>query len=339
MTERKTSRRQLLLIIGTLLFCPAAGASTSTSLSLLIKRSVVSKTKSQLNNNQSLSSSSFALLQNGDHNDDLLKQLEVLRGGDSKNAQEVASSSRDKNNNNNNNAVIRNTITATGLICITTLTYLHWGTIKTFFNREKFRTTIIQTLNDVASQGHRGLLLYTIGFVFWECCGLPTSVVETAAGMAFGFHKGLLGSFIGKTCGSILAFTLGRTLLSDVVGRKMDENETFGLIQEGVQKKPFQSALILRYSPFPQLIKNFALSITKPVTFPIFILAISIHGFPFSLLWAALGHDSSMRLRASEMGESMTTNVVLNSILVFVTIFGFVVSPAITGWWLTDLRK
>ena len=329
MTERKTTRRQLLLIIiGTLFFCPEAGASTS-SLSLL-KRSVVSKTKSQLNNNQS----SFALLQNDDHHDDLLKQLEVLRGGDSKNA-----SSRDSSNNNNNNVVIRNTITATGLICITTLTYLHWGTIKTLFNREKFRTAIIQTLNDVASQGHRGLLLYTIGFVFWECCGLPTSVVETAAGMAFGFHKGLLGSFIGKTCGSILAFTLGRTLLSDVVGRKMDENETFGLIQEGVQKKPFQSALILRYSPFPQLIKNFALSITKPVTFPIFIVAISIHGFPFSLLWAALGHDSSMRLRASEMGESMTTNVVLNSILVFVTIFGFVVSPAITGWWLADLRK
>ena len=327
MTERKTTRRQLLpIIIGILFFCPAAAGASASSLSLL-KRSVVSKT-----NNQSLSSSSsFALLQNDDHHDDLLKQLEVLRGGDSKNA-----SSRDKNNNN---VVIRNTITATGLICITTLTYLHWGTIKTFFNREKFRTSIIQTLNDVASQGNRGLLLYTIGFVFWECCGLPTSVVETAAGMAFGFHKGLLGSFIGKTCGSILAFTLGRTLLSDVVGRKMDENETFGLIQEGVQKKPFQSALILRYSPFPQLIKNFALSITKPVTFPIFILAILIHGFPFSLLWAALGHDSSMRLRASEMGESMTTNVVLNSILVFVTIFGFVVSPAITGWWLADLRK
>ncbi len=334
MTERKTTRRQLLLIIG-ILFCPAAGASTSLS---LLKRSVVSKTKSQLNNNQSLSSS-FALLQNDDHHDDLLKQLEVLRGGDTKNSQELASSSRDKNSNNNNNVVIRNTITATGLICITTLTYLHRGTIKTFFDREKFRTAIIQTLNDVASQGHRGLLLYTIGFVFWECCGLPTSVVETAAGMAFGFQKGLLGSFIGKTCGSILAFTLGRTLLSDVVGKKMDENETFGLIQEGVQKKPFQSALILRYSPFPQLIKNFALSITKPITFPIFIVAISIHGFPFSLLWAALGHDSSMRLRASEMGESMTTNVVLNSILVFVTIFGFVVSPAITAGWLADLRK
>lgn len=335
MTERKTTRRQLLPIIIGILFCPAAGASTS-SLSLL-KRSLVSKTKSQLNNNQSLSLSSsslFALLQNDDHHDDLLKQLEVLRGGDSKNA-----SSRGDSNNNNNNVVIRNTITATGLICITTLTYLHWGTIKTFFNREKFRTSIIQTLNDVASQGNRGLLLYTIGFVFWECCGLPTSVVETAAGMAFGFHKGLLGSFIGKTCGSILAFTLGRTLLSDVVGKKMDENEMFGLIERGIEAKPFQSALILRYSPFPQLIKNFALSITKPVTFPIFILAISIHGFPFSLLWAALGHDSSMRLRASEMGESMTTNVVLNSILVFVTIFGFVVSPAITGWWLADLRK
>lgn len=168
---------------------------------------------------------------------------------------------------------------------------------------------------------------------------LPTSVVETAAAAAFGFKGGLIGSFVGKTCGSILAFTLGRTLLSNVVGEKMEENDVFGLVERGVQRHPVKSSLIVRYSPFPQLIKNFALSLTKPVTFPIFLLAICIHGFPFSLLWAALGNDSSMRLRASEMGESMAANVVLNSLLVFVTVFGFVVSPAITGWWLADLRN
>jgi len=39
------------------------------------------------------------------------------------------------------------------------------------------------------------------------------------------------------------------------------------------------------------------------------------------------------------MGETMAANVVLNSLLIFVTVFGFVVSPAITGWWLADLRK
>ena len=95
----------------------------------------------------------------------------------------------------------------------------------------------------------------------------------------------------------------------------------------------------MRYSPFPQLIKNFGLSMTEPVTLGIFLLAIVVHGFPFSVLWATLGHDSSLRLRAEEAGESLDVNWALNAALVFVTVFGFVVSPLVTGWWIAGLRK
>jgi len=213
------------------------------------------------------------------------------------------------------------------------------STLSTFFDKERFRSAIINNLNNIASKGNIGLFIYTFGFIFYETCGMPTSVVETCAGMAFGFKNGLMCSFIGKTCGSILAFTLGRTLLSNYVGNKMKDNESFSLIERGVAKNPTQSALIVRYSPFPQLIKNFSLSLTKSVSYPIFLLAILIHGLPFSILWAALGNDSSMRLRASDAGEIMASNKVLNWLLAFVTFFGFVVSPAITGWWLADLRK
>mmetsp|Transcript_9918 Transcript_9918/g.19273 ORF Transcript_9918/g.19273 Transcript_9918/m.19273 type:complete len:340 (-) Transcript_9918:27-1046(-) len=223
------------------------------------------------------------------------------------------------------------------------LSYLNWEWLKTFlstfFDREKLRKNIIQQLNEVAEQGHRGLVAYIVGFSFWEVCGLPTSVVETAAGMAFGFRQGLLGSFIGKTWGSIMAFLFGRTLLSRVVQIQMEKNETLQLIDKSVARHPFKSALIVRYSVFPQLFKNFGLSMTRPVSLPIFIAAIVIHGFPFSVLWAALGNDSSIKLRASELGEPIASNVVLNGFLVCVTIFGFVVSPAVTGWWLADLRK
>lgn len=213
------------------------------------------------------------------------------------------------------------------------------STLSTFFDKERFRSAIITNLNNIASKGNIGLFIYTIGFIFYETCGMPTSVLETCAGMAFGFQNGLLCSFIGKTCGSILAFTLGRTLLSNYVGNKMKDNESFGLIERGVAKNPTQSALIVRYSPFPQLIKNFSLGLTKSVSYPIFLLAILIHGLPFSILWAALGNDSSIRLRASDAGEVVASNKVLNWLLAFVTFFGFVVSPAITGWWLADLRK
>ena len=89
---------------------------------------------------------------------------------------------------------------------ITQLISVHYTQIKSillaFFDKEKFRTSIIQLLNSIASRGNLGLVLYTFGFVFYETCGLPTSVVETAAGMAFGMKHGLMCSFIGKTCGS-----------------------------------------------------------------------------------------------------------------------------------------
>jgi len=187
--------------------------------------------------------------------------------------------------------------------------------------------------------GHVGLALYTLIFIFWEVCGLPTSVVETAAGMAFGFRKAFLGSFIGKSCGSSLAFILGRTLFSDMVRTKLEDIEAFGLIERGVEHHPVRSAFIVRYSVLPQIVKNFGISMTKPVSYPTFLLTIIVHGLPFSLLWAALGYDSSVRLRASHLGEVVPKNYVLNGLLVFVTVFGFVVSPAITGWWLADLRK
>jgi len=168
---------------------------------------------------------------------------------------------------------------------------------------------------------------------------LPTSVVETAAGMAFGFKNGLLCSFIGKTFGSIVAFSLGRSLCHSFVKKQLQNNELLGLMEKSVARNPIRSALVMRYSPFPQLIKNFGLSMMEPVTLSVFLAAIVVHGFPFSILWAALGDDSSMRLRADEMGETIDANWILNGTLVFVTVFGFVISPLITGWWISDLKN
>ncbi|KAL7477513.1 hypothetical protein ACHAW6_003321 [Cyclotella cf. meneghiniana] len=236
-------------------------------------------------------------------------------------------------------------ITATVFLAFTILiSILNWETLllslSTFFDKEKFRTSILSTLNSISARGTRGLITYTLGFILWETFGLPTSVVETAAGMAFGFQRGLVGSFVGKTTGSILAFLLGRTLCRSFVEQTLRQNETLELINAGVARHPMRTAFIVRYSVFPQLVKNYGLSITRPVSLPIFILAIVVHGLPFSILWAALGHDSSLRLRAEEGGgETLEVNWVLNGCLVFVTVFGFVVSPVVTGWWLADLKR
>ena len=161
--------------------------------------------------------------------------------------------------------------------------------------------------------------------------------------MAFGRGRGLAGSFAGKTCGSCLAFALGRTLLSDVVSSRVGGSEPFDSIVRGAARNPVRTAFVVRYSVFPQAVKNFGMALTTPVSFPVFLLSIVVHGLPFSTLWAALGDDAGSRLRASESGDGeggiIPANLVLNGLLAFVTVFGFVVSPAITGWWLADLRK
>ena len=205
----------------------------------------------------------------------------------------------------------------------------------------EFRARIVRAMGGAASLGDAGLALYAVAFALWEVCGLPTSVVETAAGMAFGRKRGLAGSFAGKTCGSCLAFALGRTLLSGAVSSRVGGSEPFDSIVRGAARNPARTAFVVRYSVFPQAVKNFGMALTTPVSFPVFLLSIVVHGLPFSTLWAALGDDAGSRLRASESGDGgeIPANIVLNGLLAFVTVFGFVVSPAITGLWLADLHR
>ena len=241
------------------------------------------------------------------------------------------------------NNIMKMTSVSIALLLTVLFSIFNWETLiislSTFFDREKFRAHIIESLNAISARGAEGLLLYIFGFIVWETCGLPTSVVETAAAMAFGFKNGLICSFLGKTLGSVCAFTLGRSFCQSLVKERLGDNEVLKLLERSVAKRPIRSAMIMRYSPFPQLIKNFGLSMTEPVTLPVFLLAIVVHGFPFSVLWAALGQDSSLRLRAKEIGtNSLDVNWALNGALLFVTVFGFVVSPLITGWWLTSMK-
>ena len=241
----------------------------------------------------------------------------------------------DINNTNKNGNAMTRSISIISLLAIAILGIINRDNISSSLSK----ASIIHKMNNIASHGNAGLVLYACGFAIWEVCGLPTSIVESAAGMAFGLRRGLLGSFVGKSCGSCIAFALGRTLLSNVVSRRMEGTEPYETVVRGAARNPIRAAFVVRYSVFPQLVKNFGMSLCRPVSFSTFFLSIMVHGFPFSLLWAALGQDAGLRLRASEAGMEMAANILLNGLLAFVTVFGFVVSPTITGLWLADLRK
>jgi hypothetical protein len=170
-------------------------------------------------------------------NRDIIGQL---KGGAISNRQTKSLNEQKPNQSNN---IL--TITSIAVVSLTVLfSVLNWETLvlslSTFFDRKKIRKSIFDTLNSISAKGTRGLLLYTFGFIFWETCGLPTSVVETAAGMAFAFSNALLCSFVGKTLGSILAFTLGRSLCHSFVKKQLQDNEVLELMEKSVARIRYQ---------------------------------------------------------------------------------------------------
>jgi hypothetical protein len=115
---------------------------------------------------------------------------------------------------------------------------------------------LLTTLDNLHAAGPRGLLLYTVGFVVWEMTVGMTTPVETAAGMAFGPARGIVASGIGKVVGASLTFLLSRYIFFDKVHEKLQDNAFLSLLEESIQETPLKIALLCRFSPLPEFIKN-----------------------------------------------------------------------------------
>ena len=70
-----------------------------------------------------------------------------------------------------------------------------------------------------------GLVTYALSMWLWEITVGITTPIETAAGMAFGWTKGILASGVGKIGGAVTAFLIGRFILFDYVHTKLQDNE------------------------------------------------------------------------------------------------------------------
>ncbi len=134
--------------------------------------------------------------------------------------------------------------------------------------------------------------------------------------------------------GALVAYTLGRTVLRPTIKSKLS-NDLFTSISHSISRHQLKNALFLKFSIFPEIIKNTSMAIMD-VNISTFILVTVIHGIPYTLLWNWLGHDSAMRLKSI---ETIPPNYLLNCLLFGVTIFGFIGSPTIFAFWLRSLQK
>ena len=186
-----------------------------------------------------------------------------------------------------------------------------------------------------ANDNRLGILYYSLGMAAWETIGLSTIPVETAAGMAFGWKRAVLASTVGKQLGAGTAFLLGRHVLHRWVRTQLDTNDNFRLIEASVAHKPLLTAILLKYSCFPEFVKNFGSSLLNPIPFWGFLLATLVHGGPFTCLWSWLGDDAALRLKDPDLAP----NRALQSTLFVAMTVGLLLSPAAMAWWFRDLRK
>lgn len=220
------------------------------------------------------------------------------------------------------------------------LAYMQRSVWVTLLDKEHIQQTTLDLLGKLSDQPN-AQLWYATGMVVWEALGLSTIPVETAAGRVFGV-KGLLPSVGGKLVGALLAFWIGRFLLHDWVqanlllpkaspinAKNKDSAPLLALLQYNTQG-PFVTALLMKFSMFPEFIKNVGTAVLFPsVSWPIFLLATTCHGAIFSFVWTLLGAEDT----------SLVPSWVMTIVIPTILVLGMGLPPLLMAWWAGRLRR
>ena len=194
-----------------------------------------------------------------------------------------------------------------------------------------FKQAIVSILDGMSQSGTKGMVAYVLSFTLWTMTVGVTTPVETAAGMAFPLKQSIGLSALGKIGGAFCQYMLAKYLFSDYAREKMKDNEWMGKIDKSFKSHPFGVALIWRFSPLPEFVKNVGPSLVKTLKTRYQLLAILVHGLPFTILWSCMGAEASAVARGGE------ASVLLKRMVSVISWVGLFVSPALFGRWLKGL--
>jgi uncharacterized membrane protein YdjX (TVP38/TMEM64 family) len=166
------------------------------------------------------------------------------------------------------------------------------------------------------------ILLYILATVFF----VPGLVLTLGGGAAFGFFKGTLIVSIASTLGATAAFLAGRYFARDWVGKKIEGNARFSVIDNAVTKEGWKIVGLTRLSPaFPFNLLNYAYGLTS-VSLRDYFFASWIGMLPATAVYVFLGStglkvaDLGMEDREPSSGELVLYGVGIMAAVV-VTVF------------------
>ncbi|KAL7487612.1 hypothetical protein ACHAW6_013668 [Cyclotella cf. meneghiniana] len=197
----------------------------------------------------------------------------------------------------------------------------------------KIQQALVSVLDNLSNSGPKGMIVYALSFLLWTMTVGVTTPVETAAGMAFPLVKSIPLSAIGKIGGAFLQYSLSKYIFRDWARHKMKGNEWMQKIDASFRCHPFRVALIWRFSPLPEFVKNIGPSLVPTLKTRYQILATLVHGLPFTVLWSIMGNE------AAEVARGKGASVVLKRMVAVISWIGLFVSPTLFGWWIKGLGE
>jgi uncharacterized membrane protein YdjX (TVP38/TMEM64 family) len=138
-------------------------------------------------------------------------------------------------------------------------------------------------------------------------------------------------SALAKIGGAFLQYSLAKYIFRDMARKRMKDNEWMERIDKSFDSHPFSVALIWRFSPLPEFVKNIGPSLVPTLRTRYQIMATLVHGLPFTVLWSVMGNEAAMVARGG------SASVFLKRMVAIISWVGLVVSPSAFGWWIKGL--
>lgn len=148
---------------------------------------------------------------------------------------------------------------------------------------------LLSLIEYMRSSGLRGVALYLLVYGLGGAVAVPKAPFHVLAGFVYGPIVGALVASPAGTLAASIAFALGRTVLQNVVRRRVEGNPTWDALGDLLRDDGLRAVWLARMTPvIPQNVFSFAAA-TTPVRYRHFALGTWLGLLPITCFHAYLG--------------------------------------------------
>jgi uncharacterized membrane protein YdjX (TVP38/TMEM64 family) len=122
--------------------------------------------------------------------------------------------------------------------------------------------------------GWLGVLAFAGVAVIMQLFLAPLSPAAIAAGLFFGFTRGMIAMELGTGIGLVLNFMIARYVAREAISKRLQRHEKFRLIDAAIGREGGKIVLLLRCCPIPFGLSNFCYGLTAVRFWPYFFASV-----------------------------------------------------------------